>query len=107
MPTYSYRCPKCGHEYQKRQRISDDTRAKCPECSARGERLISAGGGILFRGSGFYHTDYKVAGERKVREDAKKAKKADKKSDKSEPPKKGDTKSGSSSSSPAQPGKGS
>ena len=62
MPTYSYRCPKCGHEYEKLQKMSDTTLIKCPECGAKGERLISAGAGILFKGSGFYETDYKRAG---------------------------------------------
>ena len=57
MPTYSYRCPDCGHEYEKLQRISDDTRIKCPECGVLGERLITAGAGFVFKGSGFYITD--------------------------------------------------
>ncbi len=108
MPTYSYRCPECGHEYQKRQRISDDTRAECPECSAPGERLISAGGGIVFKGSGFYITDYKRAGEKKTDgKDTKKAKKDTKAPDKSDAPKKTDAKSGSKDSSTAKPGKSS
>ena len=61
MPTYGYRCPKCGHEFDKFQKITDSTRAKCPECGTRAERLISGGGGVLFKGSGFYETDYKRA----------------------------------------------
>ena len=65
MPTYAYACPKCGHEYEKLQKISDETRAKCPECGTRGERLISGGAGLVFKGSGFYITDYKRAGEAK------------------------------------------
>jgi putative FmdB family regulatory protein len=59
MPTYGYRCPRCGHEYDKLQKISDVTRVKCPKCGARGERLISGGAGLVFKGSGFYITDYK------------------------------------------------
>lgn len=65
MPTYSYRCLKCGHQYDKFQKISDTTLARCPECGARGERLISGGAGLLFKGSGFYITDYKRAGDAK------------------------------------------
>jgi len=65
MPTYAYICPKCGREYEKLQKMSDETRVKCPECGARGERLISAGIGLVFKGSGFYITDYKRAGEAK------------------------------------------
>ena len=62
MPTYAYRCPGCGHEYEKLQKISDSTRIKCPKCGKRGTRLISGGAGIVFKGSGFYETDYKRAG---------------------------------------------
>ncbi|NIM52050.1 MAG: zinc ribbon domain-containing protein [Gemmatimonadales bacterium] len=64
MPNYDYRCPKCGHEYSRFQKISDAIRAKCPECGARGERLISGGAGLIFKGSGFYITDYKKAGQK-------------------------------------------
>ena len=64
MPTYGYRCPKCGHEYDKFQKITDNTRAKCPKCGTRGERLISGGSGVLFKGTGFYETDYKRAGKK-------------------------------------------
>jgi putative FmdB family regulatory protein len=65
MPTYSYRCPNCGHEYDKFQKISDTSSVACPECGTPGERQISGGAGILFKGSGFYITDYKRAGEKK------------------------------------------
>lgn len=65
MPTYGYRCPGCGHQYEKLQKMTDKTRAKCPNCGKRGERLISGGAGIVFKGSGFYITDYKRAGEAK------------------------------------------
>ena len=64
MPTYRYRCPKCGYEYDKLQKITDDSPVKCPECGARGERVITGGGGLLFKGSGFYATDYKKAGDK-------------------------------------------
>jgi putative FmdB family regulatory protein len=65
MPTYQYKCPKCGHEYEKLQNINDDSRAKCPKCGTRGERVISGGGGVIFKGSGFYLTDYGRAGQSK------------------------------------------
>lgn len=58
MPTYSYRCTKCGHEYEKFQKISDSTNARCPRCRGKGERQITGGAGIHFKGSGFYVTDY-------------------------------------------------
>ncbi|MDH3456889.1 MAG: zinc ribbon domain-containing protein [Gemmatimonadota bacterium] len=62
MPTYGYRCPECGHTYDKLQKISDHTRAKCPQCGTRGERVITGGAGVVFKGSGFYETDYKRSG---------------------------------------------
>jgi len=62
MPTYAYRCPSCGHEYERFQKITDKTLAKCPKCGTRGERQISGGAGLVFKGSGFYVTDYKRAG---------------------------------------------
>lgn len=63
MPTYSYRCPACGREYDRLQKMSDTTLAECPDCGTPGERLISAGIGFVFKGSGFYETDYKRAGK--------------------------------------------
>lgn len=58
MPTYEYRCPK-GHEFEEFQRMSDPPVAACPECGAEAERLLSGGAGLLFKGSGFYITDYR------------------------------------------------
>ena len=60
MPTYDYRCKLCGHELEVFQSITDEPLKKCPKCGRRGlERLIGAGAGIIFKGSGFYTTDYK------------------------------------------------
>jgi putative FmdB family regulatory protein len=79
MPTYAYRCPSCGHEFQKFHKMNVRTRPKCPECGTRAERIITGGAGLLFKGSGFYATDYKKApqpkqgpeGQKKVAGDAK------------------------------------
>jgi putative FmdB family regulatory protein len=58
MPTYEYRCPE-GHTFEQFQRMSDPPKADCPTCGKGAERLISAGGGFLFKGDGFYITDYR------------------------------------------------
>lgn len=58
MPTYEYRCPK-GHEFELFQRISEAPGAPCPVCGEKAERQLSAGAGLLFKGSGFYITDYR------------------------------------------------
>lgn len=65
MPTYEYRCPK-GHEFEKFQRMSDPPVASCPECGAEAERLLSAGAGLVFKGSGFYITDYRSESYKKA-----------------------------------------
>ncbi len=57
MPTYEYRCPD-GHEFERFQKITDPVRVRCPECGRRASRIISGGAGLIFKGSGFYITDY-------------------------------------------------
>lgn len=59
MPTYEYRCRDCGREFEIFQRMSDDPVAPCPGCGQGAERLISGGAGLLFKGEGFYITDYR------------------------------------------------
>ncbi|MCB1308949.1 MAG: hypothetical protein KDK30_12240 [Leptospiraceae bacterium] len=59
MPTYNYRCDDCGHEYEAFQSMKDDPHTECPECGGQVKRLIGAGAGIVFKGSGFYVTDYR------------------------------------------------
>ncbi|HYF15297.1 MAG TPA: zinc ribbon domain-containing protein [Phycisphaerales bacterium] len=60
MPTYEYRCKSCGHEFEQFQSMKDAALRKCPSCKKLAlERLIGAGAAILFRGSGFYQTDYR------------------------------------------------
>lgn len=57
MPTYEYRCPE-GHEFERFQKMTDPPRARCPVCGRNASRQISGGAGLIFKGSGFYITDY-------------------------------------------------
>jgi len=67
MPTYEYRCP-AGHVFEKfYPTMNDNRRVKCPTCGKMAERQISGGTGLVFKGSGFYITDYKRAGEKPER----------------------------------------
>lgn len=61
MPTYEYRCTECNHEFEEFQAISDAPVTICPSCGGKTERVISGGAGLIFKGSGFYITDYKKA----------------------------------------------
>ena len=59
MPTYDYRCTRCGHRFELFHRITDDSPKRCPKCRSKSVRVPAAGAGLLFRGSGFYITDYR------------------------------------------------
>ncbi|MCU0821837.1 MAG: zinc ribbon domain-containing protein [Spirochaetes bacterium] len=59
MPTYEYECLECRHRFEVFQNIKDNPVAECVKCKGRVRRLIGAGAGIIFKGSGFYVTDYK------------------------------------------------
>jgi putative FmdB family regulatory protein len=86
MPTYDYECRK-GHRFELFQKMTDEPVAECPECGAEASRQISGGAGFLFKGEGFYITDYRS-------DDYKKKASADK----------GDSASGGSSSSSGSEG---
>ncbi len=74
MPTYEYRCDACNNKWEEFQSIKADPTKKCPKCKkAKAERIISAGGGIIFKGSGFYQTDYRSESYKKGADAAKKA----------------------------------
>lgn len=62
MPTYDYRCNSCANEFEVFQRITAEAAANCPKCSQPARRLVSAGTSLVFKGSGFYITDYKRKG---------------------------------------------
>ena len=59
MPTYDYRCRKCGHQFELFHGIKDETPRRCPKCGSRAGRVPTRGAGVLFKGSGFYITDYR------------------------------------------------
>ncbi len=59
MPTYDYECKDCHHAFEVFQSMSAKPLRKCPECGGKVKRLIGTGAGIIFKGSGFYETDYK------------------------------------------------
>ena len=59
MPTYDYRCRKCGHQFELFHGIKDDASKRCPKCRGVAQRVPAGGAGVLFKGSGFYVTDYR------------------------------------------------
>lgn len=93
MPTYEYECEKCGHRFEVFQKITDEPVKKCPKCKGKVRKLISGGIGVIFKGSGFYETDYKKRSkptpERKA---AEKKENKEKKEDKDSGGKESDTK---------------
>lgn len=92
MPTYEYVCKACEHEWEEFQSIKAEPSKKCPECGKKkAQRMISSGGGIIFKGSGFYQTDYRS-------DSYKKGASADKKASESSSSKSSDSSSSSKSS---------
>lgn len=99
MPTYDYECDACDHTFELFQQMSESVKKKCPECGKNKlRRLFGTGAAVVFKGSGFYETDYRSdsykSGEKKAKDAKDKAKEA-----KSE--KKSDSKSKKSESKPA------
>lgn len=105
MPTYEYLCQACGHEFELFQSMSASVKRKCPDCGKlKLKRLIGIGSGVIFKGSGFYQTDYRSDSYKKAAEAEKKAsepktsKKDEKKTErKAKPDKKSDRGSSRSS----------
>ncbi|MEC7901940.1 MAG: zinc ribbon domain-containing protein [Candidatus Neomarinimicrobiota bacterium] len=77
MPTYDYFCKKCQNTFEYFQSMSDSALEKCPKCNNKVRRLISGGSGLIFKGSGFYLTDY--AQKKENKRTSKNKKKTDKK----------------------------
>jgi putative FmdB family regulatory protein len=103
MPTYDYKCSACGHTFEQFQSITAPPIKRCPQCGkAKVKRLIGTGAGLIFKGSGFYITDYRDAGyKEKAKAESGGDSKAETKTDG-----KAETKSGgdSGSSAPATSG---
>jgi len=59
MPTYEYECTKCGHVFERFQSMTEESVKRCPKCRCKVRRLFGSGAGIIFKGSGFYQTDYR------------------------------------------------
>ena len=96
MPTYEYICGNCGHEFEKLQSITAKALRKCDSCGKMQlKRLIGSGSGIIFKGSGFYQTDYRTESYKNGASNAKKS--TTKSSEKSK-----DTKSKSKDTKPAK-----
>lgn len=81
MPTYDYQCKECGHRFDVFQSITAEPLKTCPECAGTLERLINGGAGLIFKGSGFYLTDYKKSNGEKGDKSEKSADKSPAKSE--------------------------
>jgi putative FmdB family regulatory protein len=69
MPTYDYECDACGHEFELFQPITENPKKKCPQCKkSKLRRLFGTGAAIVFKGSGFYQTDYRSESYKKAAE---------------------------------------
>ncbi len=83
MPTYEYACTACEYEFEAFHAITADPIRQCPECGEREvERLISGGAGLIFKGSGFYITDYRSDGYKEAAKKDKEAERGKKSDDK-------------------------
>ena len=65
MPTYEYECKACKHRFEARQKMTDPPLKACVKCGGKVRKLVSAGAGLIFKGSGFYITDYRSDGYKK------------------------------------------
>ena len=94
MPTYDYQCSGCGYEFEKFQSITASPAKKCPQCKRmKLQRLIGSGAGVIFKGAGFYETDYRSKNYTDAKSKAEaKPKETENKKDKPKPEKKSESK---------------
>lgn len=86
MPTYEYLCESCNHRFEKFQSISAAPLRKCPKCGKHTlKRLIGSGAGLIFKGSGFYQTDYRSESYKKAAQSEKPAADSSEKKSESKP----------------------
>lgn len=87
MPTYEYECGGCGHRFEVFiPKITDPPAKKCPKCARRARARISGGAGVIFKGSGFYSTEYRKTGTDGSKKTSRKTRRAEKKESSSEGP---------------------
>lgn len=104
MPTYDYRCNACKHEFEHFQSMKDKPLKKCPECGKPAlERLIGIGAAVIFKGSGFYETDYRSEAYKKAADADKPATESAKADSKVEPKPEGKSDAKSEAKSEAKP----
>jgi putative FmdB family regulatory protein len=105
MPTYEYKCDKCGHQFEQMQGITSKPLRKCPKCGKSAlKRLIGTGAGLIFKGSGFYATDYRSENYKQGAKSETSPKTSDKK-ETTTTPAKSDTKSTSEAKKTTNKGK--
>ncbi len=98
MPTYDYKCSNCGHTFEEFHSISAEPLKVCPKCGKETlKRILGSGVGMIFKGGGFYQTDYKKSGDQKAAEKPKTEKKTEEKKSESSTEKSPSTKSESKS----------
>jgi putative FmdB family regulatory protein len=102
MPTYGYRCGSCGHEFEIRQRITDEALVACPKCGGKLAKMVYPAG-VIFTGSGYYTTDYKGSSQGSEASSSNGVAPASEGSSESKPETKSESKSESKSEAKAEP----